>query len=137
MSSRLGEQPRGRVLYDADCGFCERSVRIVRALPIDVDSVALQSVDLDAHGINLADALTAMPFVDTDGTVTYGHLAWARLLRHGRGPLPLVGRALGSRGIEPVARRVYAWVAANRYRFPGSSPACSLPPRPAPPTQEG
>ena len=36
---------RAAVLYDADCGFCERSVRIVRWLRLPIDVVALADLD--------------------------------------------------------------------------------------------
>ena len=60
---------RAAVLYDADCGFCERSVRIVRWLRLPIDVVAIADADLAALGIDPIAAMTAMPFVDETGRV--------------------------------------------------------------------
>ena len=118
---------RAAVLYDADCGFCERSVRIVRWLRLPIDVVAIADADLAALGIDPAAAMTAMPFVDETGRVVYGHHAWAFVLQRGVWPLRLLGRVLDTPLVEPLARAVYGWIAANRYRLPGASAACALP----------
>jgi predicted DCC family thiol-disulfide oxidoreductase YuxK len=34
-----------------------------------------------------------------------------------------------SRPVDPVARRAYHWIAANRSRLPGGTPSCSIEPR--------
>ena len=72
-----------------------------------------------------------MPYVHPDGRVDYGHRAFAAIL--GTGPLPwrVVGRLMPTWPVDPVARRAYHWVAANRSRLPGGTPACSLEDRPA------
>lgn len=117
---------KGLMLYDADCGFCTRTAQRVPLLGTDVEMAALQSKDLPALGVDPVRALEEMPFVHTDGTVVYGHHAWAAILRSGPLPVRLAGVALGSRIIEPLARRVYAWVSSNRALMPGGSPSCSL-----------
>ena len=118
---------RPAVLYDADCGFCQRSVRIVQWLRLPVDAVSIADADLERLGIDPVDALTAMPFVDEAGRVVYGHHAWASALQRGVWPLRLLGHALETPLLEPLARAVYGWIAANRYRLPGASAACALP----------
>ena len=43
--------------------------------------------------------------------------------------LPVLGPA-GIRAVNTLAGIVYRWVARNRHRLPGGTPACSLPPAP-------
>lgn len=117
---------RPAVLYDDDCGFCRRSGRIVAWLRLPVDVVAIADADLDALGVDPVLALAQMPFVDERGRVVYGHHAWAQALQRGVWPLRALGRLLASRRVEPVARSVYGWIAANRYRLPGASAACAV-----------
>ncbi|GAA1917132.1 thiol-disulfide oxidoreductase DCC family protein [Nocardioides hwasunensis] len=122
---------RGVMLNDGDCGFCMKTAALVPRLGVDVDAVALQTVDLSQWGVDEDRALVEMAYVAPDGAVAYGHAAWAGIL--GTGPLPwrLVGRCMTSRIGSPIARRVYRWVADNRSRLPGGTPACSLENRPS------
>lgn len=114
------------MLNDGDCGFCMRTAALVSRLGVNVDSSTVQSVDLAALGVDEERALVEMPYVHPDGSVDYGHRAFASIL--GTGPLPwrLVGRLMTTRPVDPVARGAYHWVAANRSRLPGGTPACSL-----------
>jgi predicted DCC family thiol-disulfide oxidoreductase YuxK len=116
----------GVMLYDADCGFCTRTASRVRRLGVDVDIAAIQETDLAAVGVDTERALREMPFVGADGSVSYGHQAWAGVLMTGSLPLRAVGQALGSRAVAPLAGRVYRWVSENRQRLPGGTPACEL-----------
>ena len=90
------------------------------AIPI---AATIQTVDLDALGVDQDRAVVEMPYVHPDGHVDYGHRAFAAIL--GTGPLPwrVVGRLMTTRPVDPVARRVYHWVAANRSRLPGGTAA--------------
>lgn len=45
---------RPAVLYDADCGFCQRSVRIVQWLRLPVDAVSIADADLERLGSTLS-----------------------------------------------------------------------------------
>ena len=114
------------MLNDGDCGFCMRTAALVPRLGVDIDSSTVQSVDLAALGVDEERALMEMPYVHPDGRVDYGHRAFASIL--GTGPLPwrLVGRLMTTWPLDPVARRAYQWVAANRSRLPGGTSACSL-----------
>jgi predicted DCC family thiol-disulfide oxidoreductase YuxK len=114
------------MLNDADCGFCMRTARLLPRLGVDVDSSTVQAADLEALGVDPDRAVVEMPYVRPDGRVDYGHLAFASILRTGPLPWRLVGRLIGSRLVDPVARRAYAWVAANRHRLPGGTAACEL-----------
>ncbi|CAB4547042.1 MAG: DUF393 domain-containing protein [Actinobacteria bacterium] len=115
------------LLFDGDCGFCTSSVgvlrRLVRRLPA---VVPYQFTELDGLGVTAEQCAEAVQWVGADGRVASGHLAVAEvLLAAGRG-WPLVGRALRAPGISPIAGAVYRWVARNRHRLPGGTPACAL-----------
>jgi predicted DCC family thiol-disulfide oxidoreductase YuxK len=114
------------LLYDADCAFCTRSALLGRRLGLSAQIVPMQDVDLAPLGIAVADAEHAVPFVAQDGSVSFGHRAIAAALRTGPFGWRLLGRVLVLPGISPVAALVYRWVAANRYRLPGGTAACSI-----------
>jgi len=118
------------LLYDADCGFCTRSARLARRLPLRTEVRALQSVDLDTAHVCPERAAAEIPFVDSDGSVAYGHAAVAGALRTGPLPLRLLGHALVSRPVDPVAAAAYRWIAGHRHQLPGSSAACAVVPPP-------
>lgn len=117
---------RPLMLYDADCGFCARTARLVPLLRLEVEIASIQETDLAAHGVDADRAVREMPFVGADGRVSYGHRAWADVLRCGSAPLRLLGVLLGSRVLSPVAGRVYTWVAEHRSSLPGGTPSCAL-----------
>ena len=114
------------MLNDADCGFCMRTARLVPKLGVDIDSSTVQAADLAALGVDPARAVVEMPYVHPDGRVDYGHRAFAAILRTGPLPWRVVGRLITAPGVDAVARRTYAWVAANRHRMPGGTAACEL-----------
>lgn len=116
------------LIYDGDCGFCTRSVRLVERLPVSVRITPWQTTDLAALGTTRARAEREVVWVGTDGRISGGAAAVADLLRSARFPFSLVGRALGLPVVRTLAALVYRVVAANRSRLPGMTPACQLPP---------
>lgn len=114
------------MLNDADCGFCMRTARYVLRLGVRVDQSTIQDADLEALGVDAERATWEMPYVSTDGTVSYGHRAWAAILRTGPLPWRVVGWLMTTRVVEPLAVRVYHWVAHNRHRLPGGTAACAM-----------
>lgn len=116
---------RGRLLYDADCAFCTRSAGWLRRLPLHVDVLPMQSLDLAAHGIDPGRAERELPFLPETGPPAYGHRAFAGALATG----PWWCRLLTAPVLSPVAAGVYRLVARNRHRLPGGSDACALPDR--------
>lgn len=115
------------MLYDDDCGFCKRSAARVHRLGVDVDRAAIQATDLASYGIGAERALREMPYVAPDGAVVYGHEAWAGILATGPLWARTVGRLMTTWPLSIVAAWVYRWVAGNRQRMPGGTPACELP----------
>ena len=120
------------LLFDGDCAFCTRSADVARrVLPAGVDVVAWQFADLDAFGTTAERARSEVLWVDRDGTVSGGAPAVARALRAAGLPWALAGAVLSVPPVRWVAPFVYRLVAANRYRLPGGTAACRLPPRDA------
>ncbi len=115
-------------LYDADCGFCTRWIGVVQRRVPGVAVAPLNRVDLAALGVDPGRTELEMPLVRPDGSVVYGHLAWADILRAAPAPACWLGVVLGSRLLQRPARGVYTWIARHRHRLPGGTPACSLNP---------
>lgn len=117
---------RPTLLYDADCGFCTKAARLVPRLHLDVDVVALQTIDLASLNVSSERAVEEMPFVHPDGTVNYGHEAVAAALRTGPAPVHVLGLILGLPALTPIARPAYRWLARHRHRLPGGTAACAF-----------
>ncbi|HEY7047278.1 MAG TPA: DUF393 domain-containing protein [Jatrophihabitantaceae bacterium] len=123
----MSMRTRAVLVYDGDCGFCTRCVRVVEWTRVRADIVAWQYADLDDLGLTQAEASDAVQWVEPDGTVRGGHEAVAAaLMNAGRLWWPL-GRVMLLPGLSWLAARVYRLVADNRQRLPGGTPACALP----------
>ncbi|MBB3676453.1 thiol-disulfide oxidoreductase DCC family protein [Modestobacter versicolor] len=122
----------GTLVFDGDCAFCTRSADLARrVLPADSDVVAWQHLDLAAAGVTAERAQHEVLWIGRDGAVSGGAPAVAQLLRAAGLPWSLLGRVLSAPPVRWVAPAVYRLVAANRYRLPGGTAACRLPPRDA------
>ena len=119
--------PHGLLLYDPDCGFCTRTARHVGRWPLGVDIQPISAHRLAEHGIDPSRAEREMPYVAPDGSITYGHRAWAGILLTGPWPARIVGRTLTAPGLDRLSAAVYRWVAEHRESLPGGTPACALP----------
>jgi predicted DCC family thiol-disulfide oxidoreductase YuxK len=116
------------LVFDGDCGFCTSCARFIERLGPDAEVVAWQLADLDDLGVTEAQAAEAVRWVEPDGLVRSGHEAIAAALVAAGSVWGLAGRLLLLPGLSWVAARAYRLVAANRYRMPGGTPACALPP---------
>jgi len=91
----------------------------------DAEIVAWQSTNLGELGVTERQAIDAVQFVQIDGTVSSEHEAIAAILNTA-GPIwKIIGSTVLLPGISWMAAKVYRLIAANRYRLPGSSPACA------------
>jgi len=115
------------LLYDGDCAFCTSCARMLERIGPEAEIVAWQLTDLAALGMTEQRATEAVQWVDVDGTVRSGHEAIAATLCAAGQIWKLVGRALLLPGVSWLAARTYRLVAENRYRLPGSTPACARP----------
>jgi predicted DCC family thiol-disulfide oxidoreductase YuxK len=128
MSAPLPESvaaPPGRptVLYDGECRVCRASADRIRVYDRagKLDVVALQSPGVAERfpEIRREDLLDNMHFVATDGHVARGADAIEAIVRM----FPrtrLLALAWLLPGFPATARRAYAWIARNRYRWNGS-----------------
>lgn len=119
------------LLFDGDCGICTSSSRfvtdLVRARPDDFDVMAWQDADLAALGLTPQQCDEALQWVSGNGRISSAQDAVARVLLQGRWPFRPLGALIALPGMNALAGVVYRWVAANRHRLPGGTPACSLP----------
>ena len=115
------------LLYDADCAFCTKAAGWALRIGCEVETIPWQSwAPLASYGITPRAAASEMHMVDGD-RILIGHEAVAgALLRSRYAAVRLVGGVTHARVLRPVARRVYAAVAANRQRLPGGTAACTL-----------
>jgi predicted DCC family thiol-disulfide oxidoreductase YuxK len=113
------------LIYDGDCAFCTSCARALERIRPDAEIVAWQLTDLAELGITEEQAATAVQWVQVDGTVRSGHEAIAATLSTAGRIWKIVGRTILLPGISSIAAKAYRLVAENRYRLPGSTPACA------------
>ena len=119
------------VVYDGDCAFCTRSLRVLQRLDrrrvmrlYDFhDSKVIASRFPMLAGADFDQAMFA---VRSDGAVFRGFFAFKELLKRipRAWPLLLLCYLPGASRIGP---RAYAWVARNRRRLGCGATACELP----------
>ncbi|MBS1873513.1 MAG: DUF393 domain-containing protein [Acidobacteria bacterium] len=123
------------VIYDGDCGLCERVRRAAEALDWlgTMRWIPQQSAEAARFGIPIEKLREAVFLVDGERT-TQGwdavqgialrlpltYVAAAAAARKSRWAAVAIALAL-SPAAAPVGRAAYGWVARNRYRFPGST----------------
>lgn len=107
---------RATLIYDGECGMCRDAVRLLQRWDRAgaIDYVAFQDTGRVARfGIELPALAAAMHLILPDGRVFAGADATPELARllPGKAWLAPFYRVPG---VRPVARRVYAWIAARR-----------------------
>jgi predicted DCC family thiol-disulfide oxidoreductase YuxK len=118
------------VLYDGQCGLCNRSVQLILrhdrrgAFRFAALQSELGQALLKRHGLP-ADTVETVVLVDDGQAFTRSRAALGIA-----GKMDAPWPALRAFGIVPGALRdvVYDWVARNRYRWFGRTDACMLPP---------
>ena len=117
------------LIFDGDCGFCTSAVRQLRRwVKPRATIIEWQRAGLDALGVTAEECNDAVQWVAPGGRHVSGGAAVAAVLKAGRSPWPAVGRGLSAPFIAQLTEKTYQLVARNRYRLPGSTPACALPP---------
>ena len=125
--------PSGRagtyLIYDADCGFCTRTANWLAARA----TVALRPwqaiTDLGGLGLDERLVTEAAYWVEDERPVARGAAAIGRALIARGGAAKPLGLIIVSRPVAPLAARVYALVARNRFALPGGTDACRVPRR--------
>lgn len=134
-SSRPGrvdnESMSGVLFFDGACGMCTRSRDLLLKFNRTGD---LRTEPLQSHGtadrLGIPDArlLDSVRWLDASGEVYAGAEAANAALSSAIGTrVPLLVYRLP--GIRWAQDSVYRWVAAHRYRFPGTTPYCESHPR--------
>jgi predicted DCC family thiol-disulfide oxidoreductase YuxK len=131
-----------RLIFDGDCGFCTSSAtwlaeRLRRTGGPNAELVPWQFTDLAAIGTTPERARREVLWLGTDHTLYGGAQAFAEWLKFRGGPYGVAGRAMTLPGVRQLAAAVYRLVAKYRYRMPGGSPACALPPASYDPAKPG
>ena len=121
----MSSQERALLIYDGDCAFCTSCARVLERIGPDAEIVAWQLTDLAELGISAEQAADAVQWVQRDGAVCSGHEAIAAAFASAGGIWTIVGRAMLLPGISWIAAKAYRLIADNRYRLPGSTPACA------------
>ncbi|HEY7364084.1 MAG TPA: DUF393 domain-containing protein [Methylomirabilota bacterium] len=118
------------LIYDGDCAMCRSSALWLmrRALGRGAEQLEILPCRSAARrarfpAIDEAACLAAMQLVLPDGRVVSGADAVPELLARMPG-WRWLGRVFDVPGARPFARRVYAWIAANRMKL-----SCRLPRR--------
>jgi predicted DCC family thiol-disulfide oxidoreductase YuxK len=120
------------VLYDADCGICTRSARVLRRIDRRnrLHLMPLQSAPDLAGSPSLDVLLEAIHVRDEEGGWTVASAAWIRIWQEVD-----IFRPLAHLAGLPMIRRFVAWtyglVAGNRYRLSRllGDDACQTEPR--------
>jgi predicted DCC family thiol-disulfide oxidoreductase YuxK len=117
---------RALLIFDGDCGICTASVNVMRRwIRPNVDIEPFQWLELEQYGLTADECAQAVQFVLSNGQVISGSRAVMAMLRTAPQPWPIVGVIGDLPGIAWVIDRTYRWIAANRERLPGSTPACT------------
>jgi predicted DCC family thiol-disulfide oxidoreductase YuxK len=120
------ERPAGILFFDGACGMCTRSVELVLRLNRTgkLQVVPLQNPGTAQRlGIPPSQLLDSGRWLDASGTVYSGAEAMNAAVSTAIGTrLPLMLYRIP--GIRFVEDAIYRWVAAHRYRFPGTTPYC-------------
>ena len=109
------------LVYDGQCDFCRRCMRIVGALDAarvltTYDAHDTKTVEAKFPQLSSADLDESMYAVSARGHVYRGFFAFRRLARSSPLTWPLLPLFYAP-GATYVGTRVYAWVARNRRRF--------------------
>lgn len=117
------------LVFDGDCAFCTTWVhRLEALLPVFPTAKPWQWVDLDSLGLT-KDDVTRYAWYVTPHHQYAGHLCFSALLRSQPSfGLRFLGNLIATPPVSWLAALGYQFVAANRGRLPGGTPACAMPP---------
>jgi predicted DCC family thiol-disulfide oxidoreductase YuxK len=114
------------LFFDGACGMCTRSVELLKRFDRTgkLQAEPLQSPGTAQRlGISPSELLDTVRWLDSSGAVYSGAEAANAALSAAIGTrIPLVIYRIP--GVRLIEEAIYRWVAANRYRFPGTTPYC-------------
>ena len=116
---------RHKLVYDGDCDFCRRQVRLVERWDkgARIEAVPFQTADTQGLGVSREAAEEAMHLVAPSGTVWRGAEAAREVLRL-LPPVRPLAWLFGAPGAMFVAEAVYRWIARRRHRLGCDSEVC-------------
>ena len=116
------------LIFDGDCGFCTTTANwIKKNSMVALEIAPYQWTELGQFGLTAEEAGAKVQLVVGD-KVFEGHYCMSKLLLiQPNAPLKLLGAIMVMPGVEPISAKVYDWVAANREKLPGGTPACKMP----------
>jgi predicted DCC family thiol-disulfide oxidoreductase YuxK len=122
-------ETRPILVFDGDCAFCTTWVnRLRELLPRFPEALPFQWIDYAELGLDEHDVTHYAWYVSPTRQLG-GHLAFSALLRAQRGPWwRFAGWLLATPPYSWIAALGYRFIARNRHRLPGGTPACALPP---------
>ena len=116
------------LIFDGDCAFCTTSAHTGQRW-LGLEHVEpWQFLDLEVLPLTVEQCEAAVQWVDVDGSIRSAQYAVIAALDHAGGVWRVLGRLLALPGVHRLAGVLYRWVARNRQRLPGGTPACRLPP---------
>jgi predicted DCC family thiol-disulfide oxidoreductase YuxK len=122
------------LVFDGDCGFCTSTVRWAeKHCRPAVEFVPWQHIDdLAAVGLTEAMVTRSVQWIPAGrtGVIRSGAAAAGRTLLRSRWPWRPLGALILTPPVSWLAVLGYRVIAANRYRLPGGTPACSVKNRP-------
>jgi predicted DCC family thiol-disulfide oxidoreductase YuxK len=114
------------LVFDGDCSFCtssaekaEKWFQLSRVEP-------WQFANLEELGLSPQQCETALQWVGVNGNVESGHLAVAAAMQYRGSAWGVLGRVLRWPVITLLGGVAYRWIAKNRHRLPGGTPACAM-----------
>ena len=116
------------LIFDGDCGFCTTTANwIKKNSRVALEIAPYQWTELGLYGLTPEEAAAKVQVVVGD-KVFAGHYCMSKLLLiQPNILLKLVGAVMVLPGLDSISARVYEWIAANRQKLPGGTPACKLP----------
>lgn len=120
------------LVFDGDCAICSTLSRFVgrriRRRDDDFVIAAWQDLDLTELGLTEQQVIDALQWVTPAGRIASGADAVAAVLMAGHVWWRPFGAVIRLPLVNQLAAVIYRWVAANRDRLPGGTPACAMPP---------
>lgn len=116
------------LIFDGDCGFCTTTANwIKKNSKVALEIAPYQWTELGQYGLTAEEAAAKVQVVVGD-KVFAGHYCMSKLLLiQPNILLKLVGALMVLPGLDSISAKVYEWIAANRQKLPGGTPACKLP----------
>jgi predicted DCC family thiol-disulfide oxidoreductase YuxK len=116
------------LVFDGDCGFCTTTANwIKKNSKIGLEIAPYQWTDLNQYGLTAEEAAAKVQLVVGD-KVFAGHYCMAKLLLiQPNVLLKGLGALMVAPFLNPISAKAYEWIAANRQKLPGGTPACKMP----------